>query len=219
MSKNKHKYIINNTEKEILVNEKFPDLYYVYEGTKKHQTCIAKTKYGEFKATGSNFTDARNNLYDILLAFKTPEKRDKTNLKSSEIKNTSAIQSNVKKIIDPMTDELKEKYKAVFVDDKYTVYLVEKGITLNFKIVEAKKVIIYLGTQDANGYAQGQLVEETASDANPGLGTVSNDSPIGKELVNSYVGYKFTVYVEDKNEHYKSKQSTYIVLNVPKVRS
>ena len=49
----------------------------------------------------------------------------------------------------------------------------------------------YVGGADPNGYAQGQLHEVRVANINVKDDVISEDSPIGKELINSYVGKKF----------------------------
>ena len=102
-----------------------------------------------------------------------------------------------KEVLDLIT-----KYKEIFKEGEYTVFCLEKNEIRNYKVVEAKKVVRYHGGTDANGYAQGQLIEELEAKIDPINGIISNLSPMGQKLLQSDIGNQFNV-----------KGKTYVLLN------
>lgn len=184
-------------------NTKTRTIYYVNSKGK-----VIKSYTKQIKPNNNSSSNNLNNTLNY-------QSKNKSELKTTPVKNSNNVNKNsdykIKKIIDPMTTKLIDKYKTEFEDDKYTIYLKEKGITYNFKITKAFTVVRYHGGSDANGYAQGQLVEDLDSNADPSKGIISDQTEVGKELIKSYVGYEFKVKVTDMSTTY-----TYIVLNTPK---
>ena len=121
-------------------------------------------------------------------------KTDLISISNNKDNNNDTSFFNVEKTkISKEVLDLITKYKEIFKEGEYTVFCLEKNEIRNYKVVEAKKVVRYHGGADANGYAQGQLIEELEAKIDPINGIISNLSPMGKKLLQSDIGAQFNV--------------------------
>ncbi len=135
-------------------------------------------------------------------------KSEKTTLLKAKQENIiKSTKTEKQKTINPKTSELIKKYENEFKENYYTIFCEELNKIYNIQITKSYMEIKYHGGSDRNGYAQGQLVEELNADIEISKKVFSDISPVGQELINSYVGYSFKTDVENKITHY-------IVLNV-----
>lgn len=136
-------------------------------------------------------------------------KKRKSYLRSYLPNTSSNDEFSRTQAIDSATQPLIDRFENQFEYGRYTVYCIELDKVFSFRIVSMKQRVIYHGGQDANGYAQGQLIEERYANVDPKHGIISEDSPMGKRLLSAKIGDKFNIGASSE------KKVNYVVLNVP----